>query len=60
MKASKQNVFDDFIACAEMLTAESITSPAKLAIQVVQRRLAGGRLYGSAPELFGAALPAVV
>lgn len=32
--ANKQNVFDDFIACAEFLQAEGYTSPGKLAIQV--------------------------
>lgn len=32
--AQKQNVFDDFIACAEFLHAKGYTSPRKLAIQV--------------------------
>jgi prolyl oligopeptidase len=32
MLAKKQNVFDDYIACAETLIAEKITSPRKLAV----------------------------
>lgn len=56
----KQNVFDDFIACAEHLISENITSPRKLAIQGGSN---GGLLVGAAmtqrPELFAAALPAV-
>jgi prolyl oligopeptidase len=56
----KQNVFDDFIACAEYLIAQGITSPAKLAIE---GRSNGGLLIGACltqrPELFGAALPTV-
>lgn len=56
----KQNVFDDFIACAEYLIAAGITSSSRLAIQ---GRSNGGLLVGACltqrPELFGAALPAV-
>jgi prolyl oligopeptidase len=56
----KQNVFDDFIACAELLVAERYTSSARLAIAGGSN---GGLLVGAAitqrPELFGAALPAV-
>ena len=56
----KQNVFDDFFACAEWLIAERITRPERLAIGGGSN---GGLLVGAAmtqrPELFGAALPAV-
>ncbi len=56
----KQNVFDDFIACAEHLIDSGITSPSRLAIE---GRSNGGLLVGACltqhPELFGAALPAV-
>lgn len=59
-KKAKQNVFDDFIACAEWLQQQGYTSPAKLAIQGGSN---GGLLVGACmtqrPELFGAALPAV-
>ena len=59
-KLHKQNVFDDFIACAEWLIHERYTQSARLAIQGGSN---GGLLVGACmtqrPELFGAALPAV-
>ncbi len=57
---NKQNVFDDFVACAEMLISSRITSRARLAIE---GRSNGGLLIGACltqrPDLFGAALPTV-
>ena len=59
-KLKKQNVFDDFIACAEWLQANKYTSTKKLAIMGGSN---GGLLVGACmtqrPELYGAALPAV-
>jgi prolyl oligopeptidase len=60
MLQDKQNVFDDFIACAEWLIAEGVTSTPKLAME---GRSNGGLLVGACmtqrPDLFGAALPHV-
>ena len=56
----KQNVFDDFIACAEYLVAERISSTPRLSIT---GRSNGGLLVGACltqrPDLFGAAVPIV-
>jgi len=60
MKEKKQNVFDDFIACAEFLIKQGYASPATLGIMGASN---GGLLVGAAmeqrPELFAVALPAV-
>ncbi len=59
-KLKKQNVFDDFIGCAEFLEKNHYTSPKKLAINGASN---GGLLVGAVelqrPELFGAVLAQV-
>lgn len=59
-KLNKQNVFDDFIAAAEFLINDKITSPQYLAVSGGSN---GGLLVGACitqrPELFRVALPAV-
>ncbi len=59
-RANKQNVFDDFIAAAEHLIAQGVTTSRQLAIE---GRSNGGLLVGAVinqrPELFAAALPGV-
>ncbi len=60
MLARKQNVFDDFIAAAELLVKEKYTNPARLAIRGGSN---GGLLVGAAltqrPELFRAVVAQV-
>ena len=55
MLTRKQNVFDDFLACARFLVANRYTNPLALAIEGGSN---GGLLMGAAltqaPELFGA------
>jgi prolyl oligopeptidase len=54
MLGSKQNVFDDFVACAEWLTEAGLATPASLGITGGSN---GGLLVGAAmtqrPDLFG-------
>jgi prolyl oligopeptidase len=60
MLTRKQNVFDDFIAAAELLVSENYTRPAKLAIRGGSN---GGLLMGAAltqrPDLFRAVVAQV-
>lgn len=57
---NKQNVFDDFIACAQLLIDSKVTSPARLAIEGGSN---GGLLMGAAvtqrPDLFAAVVSRV-
>ena len=56
----KQNVFDDFYACAKLLVEQKYTQPKKLAIQGGSN---GGLLMGAAvtqhPEMYGAVVARV-
>lgn len=58
--AAKQNVFDDFCACARWLVSSGWSTPSRIAISGASN---GGLLVGACitqhPELFGAAVPEV-
>jgi prolyl oligopeptidase len=60
MLGKKQNVFDDFVACAEQLIKDGFTSTPRLAIHGGSN---GGLLVGACltqrPDLFGAAVASV-
>ncbi len=60
MLEKKQNVFDDFIAVAEHLVREKVTSPQKLGVMGGSN---GGLLVGAVvnqrPDLYAVSLPAV-
>lgn len=60
MREHKQDVFDDFVACADYLTRNRYTCPARLAIG---GRSNGGLLVGAVltqhPDRFAAAIPEV-
>lgn len=60
MRERKQNVFDDFVACADYLVRNRYTCPARLAIG---GRSNGGLLVGAMltqhPDKFAAAIPEV-
>jgi prolyl oligopeptidase len=60
MLEKKQNVYDDFIAVADHLVREQITSPAKLGVMGGSN---GGLLVGAVvnqrPDLYAVSLPAV-
>jgi prolyl oligopeptidase len=58
--SGKQNVFDDFIACAEWLIREGLTTSLQLGIQGESNgALLVGACLTQRPDLFGCALPGV-